>query len=131
MKLPSAAGVKSRLALLQSKLTPNLSVHQIVSGVTSNVAFKLTFWPTKASVGPLTVTVATGVVTGLADEVEFRLKQQGREPKQVQGNNGSNWIILDYSDVVIHIFYKETRDFYNLERLWSDGEDIDISKYID
>ncbi|MBQ7980604.1 MAG: ribosome silencing factor [Oscillospiraceae bacterium] len=67
----------------------------------------------------------------LADEVEFRLKQQGREPKQVQGNNGSNWIILDYSDVVIHIFYKETRDFYNLERLWSDGEDIDISKYID
>ena len=67
----------------------------------------------------------------LADELEFRLKQQGREPKQVQGNNGSNWIILDYSDVVIHIFYKETRDFYNLERLWSDGEDVDISKYID
>ncbi|MBQ8786891.1 MAG: ribosome silencing factor [Oscillospiraceae bacterium] len=67
----------------------------------------------------------------LADELEFRLKQQGREPKQVQGNNGSNWIILDYSDVVIHIFYKETRDFYNLERLWSDGEDIDISKYLD
>ena len=67
----------------------------------------------------------------LADELEFRLKQQGREPKQVQGNNGSNWIILDYSDVVIHIFYKETRDFYNLERLWSDGEDMDISKYLD
>ena len=67
----------------------------------------------------------------LAYELEFRLKQQGREPKQVQGNNGSNWIILDYSDVVIHIFYKETRDFYNLERLWSDGEDIDISKYLD
>ena len=66
----------------------------------------------------------------LADEVEFRLKQQGREPKQVQGNNGSNWIILDYSDVVIHIFYKETRDFYNLERLWSDGEQMDISKWI-
>lgn len=67
----------------------------------------------------------------LADELEFRLKEMGREPKQVQGNNGSNWIILDYSDVVIHIFYKETRDFYNLERLWSDGEDIDISKYLD
>ena len=67
----------------------------------------------------------------LADEVEVRLTQQGREPQQVQGNNGSNWIILDYSDVVIHIFYKETRDFYNLERLWSDGEDIDISKYLD
>lgn len=67
----------------------------------------------------------------LADELEFRIKEMGREPRQVQGNNGSNWIILDYSDVVIHIFYKETRDFYNLERLWSDGRDIDIQKYLE
>lgn len=67
----------------------------------------------------------------LADELEFRLKEMGREPHQVQGNNGSNWIILDYSDVVIHIFYKETRDFYNLERLWRDGEEVDINKYLE
>ncbi len=67
----------------------------------------------------------------LADELEFRLKEMGREPRQVQGNNGSNWIVLDYSDVVIHIFYKETRDFYNLERLWSDGKDVDIEKYLE
>ncbi len=66
----------------------------------------------------------------LADELEFRLKEQGIEPKQVQGNNGSNWIILDYSDVVIHIFNKEMRDFYNLERLWSDGAEVDISQYL-
>ncbi len=67
----------------------------------------------------------------LADELEFRIKEMGREPRQVQGNNGSNWIILDYSDVVIHIFYKETRDFYNLERLWSDGRDVDIKEYLE
>ncbi len=67
----------------------------------------------------------------LADELEFRLKEMGREPRQVQGNNGSNWIVMDYSDVVIHIFYKETRDFYNLERLWSDGKDVDIEKYLE
>jgi len=67
----------------------------------------------------------------LADELEFRLKEMGREPRQVQGNNGSNWIILDYSDVVIHIFYKETRDFYNLERLWSDGKEMDVKKYLE
>lgn len=67
----------------------------------------------------------------LADELEFRIKEMGREPRQVQGNNGSNWIVLDYSDVVIHIFYKETRDFYNLERLWSDGKEIDIKKYLE
>lgn len=67
----------------------------------------------------------------LADEVEFRLKEQGMEPRQIQGNNGSNWIILDYSDVVIHIFNKEMRDFYNLERLWRDGSEVDISKYLE
>ncbi|MDE6709451.1 MAG: ribosome silencing factor [Oscillospiraceae bacterium] len=66
----------------------------------------------------------------LADELEFRLKEQGIEPRQVQGNNGSNWIILDYSDVVVHIFNKEMRDFYNLERLWSDGFEADISQYL-
>lgn len=66
----------------------------------------------------------------LADELEFRLKEQGLEPRQIQGNNGSNWIILDYSDVVVHIFNKEMREFYNLERLWRDGTETDISKYL-
>lgn len=67
----------------------------------------------------------------LADELEFRLKEKGLEPRQIQGNNGSNWIILDYSDVVVHIFNKEMREFYNLERLWQDGETVDISKYLE
>ncbi|MBQ8827370.1 MAG: ribosome silencing factor [Oscillospiraceae bacterium] len=68
----------------------------------------------------------------LADEVEFQIGEKcgGLKPRQVQGNNGSNWIILDYSDIVIHIFSKEQREFYNLERLWSDGEHMDISKWI-
>ena len=66
----------------------------------------------------------------LADEVEFQLKEKGAEPRQIQGNNGSNWIILDYSDIVIHIFNKEMREFYNLERLWNDGKQEDISKYL-
>lgn len=67
----------------------------------------------------------------LADELEFRLKEQGLEPRQIQGNNGSNWIILDYSDVVVHIFNKEMREFYNLERLWRDGTETDIAKYLE
>lgn len=67
----------------------------------------------------------------LADELEFRLKEQGLEPRQIQGNNGSNWIILDYSDVVVHIFNKEMREFYNLERLWQDGTETDITKYLE
>lgn len=66
----------------------------------------------------------------LADEVEFQLKEQAQTaPAQVQGNNGSNWIILDYHDVIVHVFHNEQREFYSLERLWSDGEEIDISKW--
>ncbi|MBQ7187306.1 MAG: ribosome silencing factor [Ruminococcus sp.] len=66
----------------------------------------------------------------LADEVEFKLKQHGIEPIRTEGYQGANWIVLDYGDIVVHVFYKETRDFYNLERLWQDGEQIDISEYI-
>ncbi len=78
--------------------------------------------------------IANGISTthtkALADEVEFRLKEKGMEPRQIQGNNGGGWIVMDYSDIVIHIFCKEMRDFYNLERLWSDGRIVDISKYL-
>ncbi|MBQ7782656.1 MAG: ribosome silencing factor [Oscillospiraceae bacterium] len=66
----------------------------------------------------------------LADEVEFKLKELGVEPRQVQGNNGGGWIVMDYSDIVIHVFNKEQRDFYNLERLWRDGEDVDITDWL-
>lgn len=73
---------------------------------------------------------STTQTKALADELEFQLKEKGIVPKQVQGNNGSNWIVLDYSDIVVHVFYKETREFYNLERLWRDGEEVDISGWI-
>ncbi len=66
----------------------------------------------------------------LAEEVEEKMTEAGIEPTRKEGYNGSNWIILDYSDVVVHVFYKETRDYYQLERLWSDGEKIDIEKYV-
>lgn len=66
----------------------------------------------------------------LADEIEFKLKEKGITPARVEGYQGGNWIILDYSDIVIHVFYKETRNFYTLERLWSDAEQIDVSKYL-
>ncbi len=67
----------------------------------------------------------------LADETEYRMKEEADlPPVRVQGNNGSNWIVVDYGDIVVHIFSKEQRDFYSLERLWSDGENIDISKWV-
>ena len=79
--------------------------------------------------------IATGTSTthtkSLADEVEFQLKEAGVVPTRTEGYNGSNWILLDYSDIVVHIFYKETREYYSLERLWSDGEKIDIEQFLD
>ena len=70
-------------------------------------------------------------VKALADEVEFKLSEAGLEPRRTEGYQGANWIVLDYIDVVIHIFHKETRDFYDLERLWQDGIEVDPKEYID
>lgn len=67
----------------------------------------------------------------LADEVEFQLSQQGIEPLRRESDTGNTWIILDYSDIIVHVFYKETRNFYKLEGLWADGEQIDISHLLD
>lgn len=66
----------------------------------------------------------------LAEEVEFKMTQLGIEPLRTEGYQGQTWIVLDYGDVVVHVFYKETRDHYNLERLWSDGTSVDISQYL-
>ncbi len=75
--------------------------------------------------------IANGTSTtqtkALAEEVEYQLSQQGEEPHHREGMTGSNWYILDYTDIIIHIFYQETREFYRLEQLWADAEQIDIS----
>ncbi len=63
----------------------------------------------------------------LADEVEFQLSQKGTEPERREKDTGNTWIILDYGDIIVHVFYKDTRDFYKLDGLWADGEAIDIS----
>ena len=64
-------------------------------------------------------------VKALADEVEERLHLAGVEPHHVEGKS-SSWILLDYNTVVVHVFYKEARDFYSLERLWQDGKIIEL-----
>ncbi|HEZ7986168.1 MAG TPA: ribosome silencing factor [Ruminococcus sp.] len=66
----------------------------------------------------------------LADEVEFQLSQKGIEPQRRESDTGNTWIVLDYADIIIHVFYKETRSFYKLEGLWADGEQVDISRLL-
>ncbi|MDD2956036.1 MAG: ribosome silencing factor [Oscillospiraceae bacterium] len=63
----------------------------------------------------------------LSDEVEEKLSSFGVEPRRVEGYNSATWVLLDYYDVLVHIFTGETRQFYSLDRLWADGEPVDIS----
>lgn len=67
-------------------------------------------------------------IQALADNVQEVLFKAGFEMKQVEGYNTANWILMDFNDVIIHIFDKENRLFYNLERIWRDGKMIDASE---
>ena len=68
-------------------------------------------------------------VKALADEVEYELTQLGVEPHHIEGR-ATGWILLDYTGVLVHVFTGESRDYYNLERLWQDAESVDISDII-
>ncbi|MCI1956254.1 MAG: ribosome silencing factor [Oscillospiraceae bacterium] len=75
--------------------------------------------------------IATGTssthVKSLADEVEFQLREQGAEPAHKEGYRSNSWLLLDYGGVVVHVFTAESRSYYDLDRLWRDGESVDIS----
>ncbi len=66
-------------------------------------------------------------VQAMADNVEELLGKEFQvSPRQIEGYQSANWILMDYGDIVIHIFDKENRLFYDLERIWRDGKDIQI-----
>lgn len=65
----------------------------------------------------------------IADEVEYKLSEAGFEPHHIEGEK-SDWICLDYIGVVIHILFREQRGFYQIERLWEDGEKVDIDNLL-
>lgn len=66
-------------------------------------------------------------VRALADEVEYQLKKDGVLPKSIEGYQSANWIVMDYRDVIVHIFHEQARNYYNLEKLWSDGVRLDVA----
>ena len=67
-------------------------------------------------------------VQAMADSVEEALGRAGYEPKQIEGYQNANWILMDYKDVIIHVFSKEDRGFYDLERIWRDGTPVTIEE---
>lgn len=64
---------------------------------------------------------STTQVRACADEVEEKLKEAGEEMLHSEGYRGGAWILLDYGDVVVHVMQEETRQFYDIERLWQNG----------
>lgn len=60
-------------------------------------------------------------VQAMADSVEEAMERSGFTAKSITGYQAGEWILMDYQDVVVHIFHKDSREFYNLERLWRDG----------
>ena len=67
----------------------------------------------------------------LADSVEETLCKAGANLKQVEGYHTANWILMDFLDVIVHIFDKDNRLFYDLERIWRDGKKIKLSEFKD
>lgn len=61
-------------------------------------------------------------IHSMADYIEEELAKIGLKPDHIEGYNNANWILLDYTDFVIHLFDKESRDFYDLERIWKGGK---------
>ena len=67
---------------------------------------------------------STTHVKSLCDELEEELGKKGIFPKRKEGYNEARWIVLDFSDILVHIFHYEEREFYNIERLWTDGDNL-------
>lgn len=66
----------------------------------------------------------------IAEEIERKAKEAGEAPISTEGYTASSWILLDFGSIVVHIFRKELREFYAIERLWSEAKKIDAAQFL-
>lgn len=75
--------------------------------------------------------IATGTsnthVNAIADGVVEELRERGVEMSHKEGKRGGNWILIDYLDIIVHVFTKAEREFYDIERIWSDAEKLELN----
>ena len=69
-------------------------------------------------------------VASLADELAYKIALCGREASRIEGKRGNSWILVDYGDVIVNVFDRESREFYNLDRLMPEGSEMDISEVV-
>ena len=106
--------VKTAVAALQDKKGEDIRVIDI-SGVTVIADYFI---------------IASGSnpnqVQSLLDNVEEQMYKAGYDDPRVEGYNTASWVLLDYNDVIVHVFSQDDRLFYDLERIWRDGKEIDV-----
>ena len=106
--------VKTAVAALQDKKGEDIRVIDI-SGVTVIADYFI---------------IASGSnpnqVQALLDNVEEQMYKAGYDDPRVEGYNTASWVLLDYNDVIVHVFSQDDRLFYDLERIWRDGKEIDV-----
>ena len=75
--------------------------------------------------------IATGTsskhVSALADSVEEELDNLGIHPSHKEGHRNGEWVLIDYLDIIVHVFTEEKRDFYKLEKMWKDAEILEVN----
>jgi len=66
-------------------------------------------------------------VQAIVESIDRELRSIGARPTHIEGLNRAEWVLMDYIDLVVHVFVKEKREFYRLERLWGDAPEVDLS----
>lgn len=117
---------------LFNMMTPKEIAEQIVKTLDGKMALDLKLLRTTdvtvlADYFVICTARSTTQIKSLADEVEAVLEEKGENKLHREGYRSGGWVLLDYGCVVVHIFMEEARKFYNLERLWADAEEIDLS----
>lgn len=106
--------VKTAVAALEDKKAEDITVIDI-TGVSSIADYFI---------------IANGTnqnqLTAMQDAVDEAMYKAGLHAKQIEENNQSTWILMDYQDIIVHLFSKEDRLFYDLERIWKDGKVIKL-----
>jgi ribosome-associated protein len=70
-------------------------------------------------------------LNAIVDEIIEQEEKNGGEVKRVEGKDGGKWVLVDLGDVIVHVFHHTERDFYNLEKLWSDAPLVNLTEWID
>lgn len=69
-------------------------------------------------------------IQAMIDNVEETLGRAGAALKQIEGYDTANWVLMDYGDIIVHVFDRDNRLFYDLERIWRDGKKVDIESFL-